>query len=229
MNAIIGGLGQLDNTAANAFVDYMADFICAETGQNVFAINWGAINVNRPMKVNVLHQFIELSTEHKKNSMTDEEVNEIYDRLLSIRPGSRIVISTIDMNTILKNWNRVASIEELAKDRPCYQVDQQRELSGDNIPQNSMQQWVAEQWSLLIGLPIIGLSDNFFAIGGHSLAAVQFVTKVKDIFNIKTHVMNLYEMPTLQEFSEYLEKQIQQRNSKEHFNFSIKTQLESVK
>ncbi|MBA2652787.1 MAG: KR domain-containing protein, partial [Tatlockia sp.] len=129
MNAIIGGLGQLDNTAANSFIDYMAEFMASQSGQNVFAINWGAVNLDRPMKVNVLHQFEDLSIEHKKNNMTDEESNQIYDRLLSVHPGPRLVISTIDMQTVLKNWNRVASIEELAKDRVSYQKEKQPVLA----------------------------------------------------------------------------------------------------
>lgn len=211
MNAIIGGLGQLDNTAANAFIDYMADYIAGKTGMNVFAINWGAINVNRPMKVNVLHQFADLSTEHKKNRMTDDEVNEVYDRLLAQRIGSRIVISTIDMNTVLKSWNRVSSIEELTKDRPAYQTVREDSLSQEDAPKTDMQNWVKERWQQLLGLDLISIKDDFFSMGGHSLAAVQFVTKIKQTFNLKLHVMNLYEMPVLEQFSDYLDKQLKSK------------------
>nr|MBA2651013.1 hypothetical protein [Tatlockia sp.] len=126
----------------------------------------------------------------------------------------RLVISTIDMQTVLKNWNRVASIEELAKDRVSYQKEKQPVLALHELPQNDIQLWVSENWQHLLGLKAIALHDNFFAIGGHSLAAVQFVTKIKEIFNVKTHVMNLYELPTLQQFSEFLEKQIKQKQEK---------------
>lgn len=198
MNSIIGGLGQLDNTAANAFIDYMAEYMVYTTGQNIFAINWGAVNVNRPMKVNVLQQFMELSTEHKKNRMSDAEVNEIYHRLLSVRLGPRVVISTIDMQYIWKSWNEVASLESLGKVGLKQEYDEP--LTTD------MERWVKERFSQLLGIEDIGINDDFFNMGGHSLAAVQFISKVRDEFNINTHVMNLYEMPTIKQFSEFLEK-----------------------
>jgi polyketide synthase PksJ len=208
MNALIGGLGQLDNTAANAFIDYMSDYINLESGNNVFAINWGAVNSSRPPKVNVLHQFMDLSTEHKKNNMTDDEINQIYDRLLSTRPGSRIVISPIAIDNVLKNWNRVSSVVELTKDRPSYVRNQERVLDETEQPQSSLQQWVSQCWQQLLGLNVVGLQDNFFVLGGHSLAAMQFIAKVKEEYQIKTHVMNLYELPTLQAFSDFLANKI---------------------
>lgn len=211
MNAIIGGLGQLDNTAANAFIDYMAEFMNQESGMPIFAINWGAINTNRPMKVNVLHQFTDLSTEHKKNRMTDDEVNEVYDRLLANPPQGRVVISTIDMKTVLKSWNRVASIDELAKDRKSYQQQVVRIISAEECPRTEVESWISDKWQQLLGLGSIGLKDNFFALGGHSLAAVQFMTKVKETYHLKIHVMTLYELPTLEQFSGYLEQQLKQK------------------
>ena len=213
MNSIIGGLGQLDNTAANAFIDYMSEYMVHTTGQNIFAINWGAINVNRPMKVNVLHQFMDLSTEHKKNRMTDEEVNEIYHRLISVRPSPRIVISTIDMQHVWKRWNEVASLESLGKDREVQSDCNIRHISVDERPTTTMEQWIKDRWSQLLGIEQMSIDDNFFGLGGHSLAAVQFITKVREVFNINTHVMNLYEMPTIKAFSKFLESKHSRRET----------------
>lgn len=218
MNAIIGGLGQLDNTAANGFIDYLADYYAAQTGKNILAINWGAINVNRPMKVNVLHQFMDLSTEHKKNRMTDEEAYEIYTRILTHNLSSRIVISAIDFNQVLTNWNRVASLEELGKDRLAYEKKLARQVPLEQIPQTELQQFIAEVWQQLLGVDAVTLKDNFFELGGHSLAAVQLMTKVQQRYGLKTHVMNLYELPTLEAFSHYLEKQLRQIQAKKNLS-----------
>ena len=214
MNAIIGGLGQLDNTAANTLIDYLAEYHASNTGQPVLAINWGAINVDRPLKVNVVPQFADLSTEHKRNKMTDSEVDAVYTRILSHQLGPRVVISTIDMDDVLLNWNQVASIEDLAKDRDFPSLKQSRCITSEDYPKTALEQWVSEVWQKLLGLERVGRQDNFFHLGGHSLAAVQFMTKVQEKFQIKTHVMNLYEMPTLVEFSGYMSKLMKHKNGK---------------
>lgn len=210
MNAIIGGLGQLDNTAANTVVDSLAEYYAMQTGQPILSINWGAINIDRPLKVNVVPQFADLSTEHKRNRMNDEETHEVYNRLLSHQFGARLLISTISMDDVLKNWNRVASIQDLAKDIDMG-TNKHCELRPEEQPETPIEIWIAEQWSRLLGVNVIGKQHNFFTLGGHSLSSVQFMTKLLEQYQVKAHVMNLYEMPTLSEFSNYIEKLLQQK------------------
>lgn len=214
MNAIIGGLGQLDNTAANTFVDYLAEYYAAQTGQPILSINWGAINMDRPLKVNVVPQFADLSTEHKRNRMNDAEVNEVYNRLLTHQFGPRLVISTIDMDDVLLNWNRVASIHDLAKDLDL-EVKNTCILSDEDQPQTPVEQWIAKQWAHLLGINAVGRQHNFFTLGGHSLSAVQFMTKLLEHYGVKAHVMNLYELPELATFSAYIDKLLRQKQVKQ--------------
>lgn len=205
MNAIIGGLGQLDNTAANSFIDYLAEYQAAKTGQPIFSINWGAINMDRPLKVNVVPQFIELSTEHKRNRMGDKETAAVYTRLLTHRFGPRVVISTLDMNDVLLNWNRVASINDLDREI-AINTSPHSTLSAEESPRTPMEQWLAETWTKILGITPISREANFFTLGGHSLSAVQFMTKVLEQQQLKVHVMVLYEIPTLHEFASYMER-----------------------
>ena len=212
MNAIIGGLGQLDNTAANTLIDYLAEYTAMQTGLPILSINWGAINMDRPLKVNVVPQFADLSTEHKRNRMGDADVNAVYTRLLTHQFGPRLVISTIDMTDVLLNWNRVASIHDLAKDVDL--IERSIDLNGDTCPKTTLECWIAEKWSQLLGVSAIGRESNFFTLGGHSLTAVQFMTKLAEHYHVKAHVMNLYELPTLVEFSGYVDQLLQQKQAK---------------
>ena len=213
MNAIIGGLGQLDNTASNSLIDYLAEYYAAQTGHNILSINWGAINMDRPLKVNVVPQFADLSTEHKRNRMSDEEVDAVYTRLLTHQLGPRLVISTLDMDDVLLNWNRVASIHDLAKEQNIV-IQNRSAVPEQELPQTPVETWLADQWSRLLGLGSLSRSDHFFDLGGHSLAAVQLMTKILEHYQLKLHVMNLYEMPTLSEFACYMDKLMKQKQSK---------------
>lgn len=204
MNAIIGGLGQLDNTAANITIDYLADYYAAKTGRSIMSINWGAINMDRPLKVNVVPQFAELSTEHKRNRMTDAETHAVYSRILTYPLGPRLVISTLPMQDVLMNWNRVAALKSLDREL-AVQGEASEVLSPENMPRTSLEKWIADVWSKLLGISPMSRQAHFFDLGGHSLSAVQFMTRLLEEYQLKVHVMVLYEKPTLAEFATHIE------------------------
>lgn len=207
MNAIIGGLGQIDNTAANAFVDSYAEY-CMEQGySNVFAINWGAVNEARARNYAESPLFDKLSDEHIKNRMTKSEIFDVYTRLFSTKLSPRIVVSTIDFQDVIENWSQVGSLSALSKE---IQIEKQaRKNFTDTMfrkPSNQYQQFIAELWERLLGLDVIGLDDDFFVMGGNSLIAIQCISAIKEKFGVKMHAMSIYEYSTLIQFSDYIQK-----------------------
>ena len=44
---------------------------------------------------------------------------------------------------------------------------------------NAIEESIAAIWSAVLGIERIGLHDNFFALGGHSLKAAQVVARVR--------------------------------------------------
>lgn len=207
MNSIIGGLGQLDNTAANAFVDSYAEYCLNNGHSNVLAINWGAVNEARARNYTALPQFSELSREHIKNKMTKDEIFDVYRRMFSSKIAPRIVISTIDFNKVIENWSKVGSLVELLK-----QVNQNKKGRTEIVsidykkPQTLMEIYIAELWQDLLGIDQIGIKDDFFELGGNSLIAIQFIGKLTNKYPIKIHAMSIYEYPSLEEFAAYAEQ-----------------------
>lgn len=207
MNSIIGGLGQIDNTAANAFVDAFAEYCVSQGYANVFAINWGAVNEARARNYATSHLFMNLSQEHTKNKMTKEEIFDVYRRLFSTHLGPRVVVSTIDFNEVIKNWNRVASLKELVKAVNLSKKSRKRIVANEfKEPLSEMEKRIARYWQDLLGIDQIGLDDDFFELGGNSLVAIQFIGKLTDELPIKIHAMSIYEYPTLETFATYAEE-----------------------
>ncbi|MBF9029167.1 amino acid adenylation domain-containing protein [Rhodobacterales bacterium HKCCE3408] len=56
---------------------------------------------------------------------------------------------------------------------------------------------LAELWSELLGVGQIGESDDFFALGGHSLNAVRLFGRIKKEFDVSLPTAILFEAPTL--------------------------------
>lgn len=217
MNSIIGGLGQVENTAANAFVDSYAEYSHSQEMHRVFAMNWGAVNESRPRKYTSLPQFSQLSQEHIKNRMFDHEIREVYKRLFSSIFGPRVVISTIHFTRILDTWNRVSTLKELTKDRDLQNTSRNNCLALAKViytpPSNEIEKTIIAFWENVLGIQPIGINDDFFSMGGHSLSAIQVLSNVIETYRVKMHVMTMYEYPTAKTFGAYIHKLLKIKNT----------------
>ncbi|MGY5132047.1 Pls/PosA family non-ribosomal peptide synthetase [Streptomyces nigrescens] len=64
--------------------------------------------------------------------------------------------------------------------------------------------WLAEQWREILGVPVTDPRDDFFVIGGGSLAAAQLTTLLRDHYPA-TAVRDIYRQPTLRKLARLLE------------------------
>ncbi|MET7917942.1 Pls/PosA family non-ribosomal peptide synthetase [Streptomyces avermitilis] len=65
--------------------------------------------------------------------------------------------------------------------------------------------WLAEQWTEVLGIPVGGAGDDFFAIGGGSLAAAQLTTRLRTRYP-GAAVLDIYQQPVLRKLARRLEK-----------------------
>ncbi len=59
-------------------------------------------------------------------------------------------------------------------------------------------------WSDLLHLPEVGIDDNFFEIGGHSLLAAQLIAQVQSATGRKIAVSSVFRAPTIRAFANLL-------------------------
>lgn len=81
-------------------------------------------------------------------------------------------------------------------------------------PRDEIEQKIADIWQELLGIKQVGIHDNFFQLGGDSLIAVQFLSRLRKTFSIKLTVASLFESPTIAEIAPKLEKQPLKQNTK---------------
>ncbi|MEV0172488.1 Pls/PosA family non-ribosomal peptide synthetase [Streptomyces sp. NPDC050803] len=68
--------------------------------------------------------------------------------------------------------------------------------------------WLAEQWAEVLGIPVGSARDDFFAIGGGSLAAAQLTTRLRTRYP-SAAVLDIYQQPTLRKLARRLEESAQ--------------------
>ncbi|MBK3493949.1 amino acid adenylation domain-containing protein [Viridibacillus sp. YIM B01967] len=74
--------------------------------------------------------------------------------------------------------------------------------TNNELPRNEIEQELIEIWKDVLNLNIIGISDNFFNIGGHSLNAIEMVSKAKKL-GLTLRVNDLFQYPTIKKLVDH--------------------------
>ena len=73
------------------------------------------------------------------------------------------------------------------------------------LPANETQRQLLSIWSAALGLNRIGMRDNFFALGGHSLLIAQVVSQIRSIMGVDIALRSLFDYPTIETLSEAID------------------------
>ncbi|MBI1390810.1 MAG: hypothetical protein GC154_20465 [bacterium] len=73
-------------------------------------------------------------------------------------------------------------------------------------PKNDTEKMIHAMWVELLHLQNIGIDDNFFDLGGHSLIAVQLTSRIRKQFEIDITLRCIFENPTIALLSEYVDR-----------------------
>ncbi|MFD5560311.1 Pls/PosA family non-ribosomal peptide synthetase [Kitasatospora griseola] len=82
------------------------------------------------------------------------------------------------------------------------------ETSGPAEQLYGTEAWLAEQWAQILGTRVRGAGDDFFAIGGGSLAAARLTTLLRGRYP-SVSVLDIYQQPTLRKLARLLERSAQ--------------------
>ncbi|MBD1892488.1 non-ribosomal peptide synthetase [Coleofasciculus sp. FACHB-SPT9] len=72
-------------------------------------------------------------------------------------------------------------------------------------PRNSVEEVLAGIWVHLLKLQKVGIYDNFFDLGGHSLLIPQLLAKVRETFQIELTLRDFFDAPTIADLGKNIE------------------------
>ena len=75
------------------------------------------------------------------------------------------------------------------------------------LPRTETERNIAAVWREVLGLESVGIFDNFFDLGGHSLLMVQVHGKLCEKFKFEVSMVELFEHPSINSLVEHLSRQ----------------------
>jgi len=182
------GVGALDVTVSDeggrvllTVQGYLVKRVSAES----FAASSPRDDAPRPSEPSRLARWLE-------NGIAPAEGQDALFRVLSAKGLSRVVVSSLDLY-------RMA--DELAPKAP-----EKREATSsatgdatrDDAPRDDVERTLADLWASLLGVQGVGIRDNFFDLGGHSLVAVRLFARIKKLYGVDLSISVLFEAPTIE-------------------------------
>jgi amino acid adenylation domain-containing protein len=94
-------------------------------------------------------------------------------------------------------------------------------------PRNEVERVITDIWQNVLGVPRIGIHDNFFDLGGHSLLAVQIYRKITVALQCELSVIEMFRYPTVDSLATFLTQKIEQATYGQVHD-RVKKQLEAI-
>ncbi|EDT41451.1 amino acid adenylation domain protein [Burkholderia ambifaria MEX-5] len=118
-------------------------------------------------------------------------ITELQDRLRALLPDYMVPTAWVTMPALPLNAN--GKIDRKALPEPQAQGQDAAHVE----PVSDTEKLIARIWSELFKVERIGLNDNFFALGGHSMLAVQILWLVEQRAGVHVPIRELFEAPTV--------------------------------
>jgi amino acid adenylation domain-containing protein len=90
----------------------------------------------------------------------------------------------------------------LASRTAAHPIEERRYIA----PQTPTQESLAMIWRDVLGAGQVGITDNFFERGGHSLTAMRVVARIRQVFDVEIPIRSLFEEPTIKGLANKVEE-----------------------
>jgi amino acid adenylation domain-containing protein len=98
---------------------------------------------------------------------------------------------------------RIGLAEKLGLTQSTHQ--KAKETGLFSAPRTRTETLLAEIWREVLRLETVGIHHNFFLLGGDSILAAQFISRIRDTLNAELSMVRLFEMPTVAKLAAWLD------------------------
>lgn len=96
-------------------------------------------------------------------------------------------------------------------------------------PQNEVERAIATVWQEVLGIEKVGVHDNFFDLGGHSLLMVQVRTRLRAVLPTDVSIVDLFKYPTISLLTRYVSQEHAEEPAHQRSHARGESRREAVK
>ncbi|HEY4459618.1 MAG TPA: amino acid adenylation domain-containing protein, partial [Pseudonocardiaceae bacterium] len=125
----------------------------------------------------------------------DADLDQVRDELRTVLPEFMVPSALVPLDDFPLTPN--GKLNRAALPAPAITV-------GGRTPANPTEELLARIFADVLGLPEVGVADNFFALGGHSLLIMRVVNQVRDTLGVELSIRALFDTPTVEQLARSL-------------------------
>ncbi len=208
ISAHIGDIGQVDYCAANAFLGAFAE---RRAAIRTIAIDWCEWEWDAWTSAWLPEPALreELKRRRLAYGLSFAEGMEALSRVLA-SGLSRVVVSTRSLPEVLAQRHSLGAVLvelEHAKAAVGGEHDRPALTTAYVAPESAAERHLAALWQSVLGVRQIGVHDDFFQLGGHSLLGLQLLSRIRRDLGAELPLRALFETPTVAGLAAALEAQ----------------------
>lgn len=197
-----GSAGMADYSAANAFQDAFAKSGLARSSARVLAVGWDSwrdVGFSAAQGADPSHAALRLA-------IRPEEGAEAFGRALAsglphVYVTRQVMPDMLRDVEALKAWLRQS--DAAAGSKPtATEPGAAAPVDLQALAPNEIEARIGAIWSELLGVDEIGLDDDFFALGGHSLMATRIIARIEEQFGARLSLRDLFEGPSIRQLAQ---------------------------
>ena len=209
INATLGSAGQVDYTAANAFLDAFALERQARRGGLTVAIAWDTWReAGMALDTSLPAALAEGRRQALRDGIGNAEGTQLLRRALAGQL-SQLVVSTRPLAARLQPPPAAPVVDTSgalagavappsAHARPAVS-------SAYRAPSTDTERAIVLAWQAALAIDGIGVDDDFFDLGGHSLMAIQLVARLRSELGVPLPIERFLELPTVAQLAGHVE------------------------
>jgi acyl transferase domain-containing protein/thioesterase domain-containing protein/acyl carrier protein len=141
----------------------------------------------------------EMIFEHNvEQGISEVEGVRVFERATSSGVNGVMYVTSLDLIESIKQTDESAKTQTDAPGSSTATSFSRPQLDSEYVaPRNDVERTLVTMWQELLGVDQIGVDDNFFDLGGHSLNAVRLFAKVRKTFGADFPISVLFAAPTI--------------------------------
>ncbi len=134
-----------------------------------------------------------------KEELSERELRNYLQGLL---PGYMVPAKFVVLKALPHTPNGKVDRQELSRISQTVR----QPMAQYAAPQTKFEQLVARTWGAVLKIEQVGVNDNFFEIGGHSLAILRVQKLLENTLDQAVSIVDLFQYPTVQALAYFLQQ-----------------------